>query len=463
MAATLSGIVDAKPQRNLMKPTKVLPLTLLFALTTAPSWGQTVPSIVNGEVGNLVETYKGIHSHPELSHFEEHTSVLLAQELRKAGFTVTEHIGKYPDGSQAYGVIAVMENGPGPKLLLRTDLDALPIVEETGASYASHVRSKNAAGQDVGVMHACGHDIHITNMIGTARAMAALKKQWHGTLMIVGQPSEETVDGARAMLADNLYQRFGTPDMVVGLHDTNTRAAGTIGITSGPALAGATSIDVVMHGIGGHGARPQEGKDPVVMAAEFIVQLQTIVSRSENPRDPAVVSVGSIHGGTKRNIIPDEVTLGLTTRAFSDAAMKIIVDGVHRIAQGVAVAADVPSEMAPTVSVLQNESTPPTYNDPALTAKVKSAIVKAIGAQNVLEEEPIMASEDFGLFGLEGHKIPTMLFWLGAVEPQKFAEAAAAGKLTAGLHTARFQPDPELTLRTGVTAMTSVALSLLHK
>jgi amidohydrolase len=446
-----------------MKPTKVLLPTLLLALTTAPSWGQTVPSIVNGEIGNLVETYKGIHSHPELSHFEEHTSSLMAQELRKAGFAVTEHIGKYPDGSQAYGVIAVMENGPGPKLLLRTDLDALPIVEETGASYASHVRSKNVAGQDVGVMHACGHDIHITNMIGTARAMAALKKQWHGTLMIVGQPSEETVDGARAMLADNLYQRFGTPDMVVGLHDTNTRAAGTIGITSGPALAGATSIDVVMHGIGGHGARPQEGKDPVVMAAEFIVQLQTIVSRSENPRDPAVVSVGSIHGGTKRNIIPDEVTLGLTTRAFSDAAMKIIVDGVHRIAQGVAIAAGVPPEMAPTVTVLQNESTPPTYNDPALTAKVKSALVKAIGAQNVFDEEPIMASEDFGLFGLEGHKIPTMLFWLGAVEPKKFAEAAAAGKLTAGLHTARFQPDPELTLRTGVTAMTSVALSLLRK
>ena len=446
-----------------MKPTKVLPLTLLLGLSTAPSWGQTLPAIVNNQIDNLVETYKGIHAHPELSHFEEHTSALLAEELRKAGFTVTEHIGKYPDGSQAYGVLAVMENGPGPKLLLRTDLDALPVVEETGVSYASHVKTKNLTGQEVGVMHACGHDIHVTNMIGTARAMAALKKQWHGTLMIVGQPSEETVDGARAMLADNLYQRFGTPDMIVGLHDTNTRAAGTIGISSGPALAGATSIDVVMHGIGGHGARPQEGKDPVVMAAEFIVQLQTIVSRSEDPRDPAVVSVGYIHGGTKRNIIPDEVTLGLTTRAYSDTAMKIIVDGVHRIAQGVAVAAGVPPEMAPTVTVLANESTPPTYNDPALTAKVKSAIAKAIGARNVFDEDPIMASEDFGLFGLDGHKVPAMMFWLGAVEPQKFAAAAAAGKLTPGLHTARFQPDPELTLRTGVTAMTSVALSLLHK
>jgi len=446
-----------------MKSTKVLPLALAIGLSATPSWGQTLPSIVNNEIGSLVDTYKGIHAHPELSHYEEHTSALLAQELRKAGFTVTEHIGKYPDGSQAYGVMAVMENGPGPKLLLRTDMDALPIVEETGASYASHVKTKSLAGQDVGVMHACGHDIHVTNMIGTARAMAALKKQWHGTLMIVGQPSEELVDGARAMLADNLYQRFGTPDLVVGLHDTNALAAGTIGIASGPTLAGVTSIDVVMHGIGGHGARPQDGKDPVVMAAEFIVQLQTIVSRSENPRDPAVVTVGDIHGGTKRNIIPDEVTLGLTTRAFSDAAMKIIVDGLQRIAQGVAVAAGVPADRYPTVTVLPNESAPPTYNDPALTAKVKSAIVKAIGAHSVFDEEPIMASEDFGIFGLEGHKIPAMMFWLGAVEPQKFAAAAAAGKLTPGLHTARFQPDPELTLRTGVTAMTSVALSLLHK
>jgi len=446
-----------------VKSTKVLPLAVALGLATAPSWGQTLPSVVNNEIGNLVDTYKDIHTHPELSHFEEHTSAVLAQELRKAGFTVTEHIGRYPDGSQAYGVIAIMENGPGPKLLLRTDMDALPIIEETGASYASHVKTKNLSGQEVGVMHACGHDIHVTNMIGTARAMAALKKQWRGTLMIVGQPSEELVDGARAMLADNLYQRFGTPDMVVGLHDTNALAAGTIGIASGPTLAGVTSIDVVMHGIGGHGARPQDGKDPVVMAAEFIVQLQTIVSRSENPRDPAVVTVGNIHGGTKRNIIPDEVTLGLTTRTFSDAAMKIIVDGVRRIAQGVAVAAGVPANMYPTVTVLPNESAPPTYNDPALTAKVKSAIVKAVGAQNVFDEEPIMASEDFGLFGLEGHRIPAMMFWLGAVEPRKFAEAAAAGKSTPGLHTARFQPDPELTLRTGVTAMTSVALSLLHK
>ena len=436
---------------------------LLLCLSTTPSWAQTLTAVVKGEVPDLVETYKGIHSHPELSHHEEQTSALLAGELRKAGYTVTEHIGKYPDGSQAYGVIAILENGPGPRLLIRTDLDALPIIEETGVPYASQVKSKNAAGQDVGVMHACGHDIHITTMIGTARALVALKKQWHGTLMLVGQPSEELVDGARAMLADHLYERFGTPDLVIGLHDTNTRAAGTVSVTSGPAMAGVTSVDVVMRGVGGHGARPQEGKDPVVMAAEFVVQLQTIVSRQENPRDPAVVTVGDIHGGTKRNIIPNEVKLELTTRAFTDASQQIILDGIQRAAQGVALSAGVPADLAPIVTIVPNESSPPTYNDPALTTRVKSALVTALGTANVFDEDPLMASEDFGLFGLEGHRIPTVLFWLGAIEPAKFAAAQAAGKLAPGLHTSHFQPDPELTLRTGVTAMTSVAISLLHK
>jgi amidohydrolase len=445
-----------------MKPQSAL-TALLLCLSTAPSWAQTLPAVVKGEVPDLVETYKGIHSHPELSHHEEHTSALLADELRKAGYTVTEHIGKYPDGSQAYGVIAILENGPGPRLLIRTDLDALPVIEETGVPYASQVKTKNAAGQEVGVMHACGHDIHITTMIGTARALVTLRKQWHGTLMLVGQPSEELVDGARAMLADHLYERFGTPDLAIGLHDTNTSAAGTVSVTSGPAMAGVTSVDVVMRGIGGHGARPQEGKDPVVMAAEFVVQLQTIVSRQENPRDPVVVTVGDIHGGTKRNIIPNEVKLELTTRAFTDPAQQIILDGIRRTAQGVAVSAGVPADLAPIVTILPNESSPPTYNDPALATRVKSALVTALGTANVFDEEPIMASEDFGLFGLEGHRIPTVLFWLGAIEPAKFAAAQAAGKLAPGLHTSRFQPDPELTLRTGVTAMTSVAISLLHK
>ena len=434
---------------------------LLTCLSAAPIWAQNLSSVVSSETSNLVETYKGLHTHPELSHHEEHTSALLAAELRKAGYTVTERVGKYPDGSQAYGVVAILQNGPGRRLLIRTDLDALPVTEETGLSYASQVRTKNDSGQDVGVMHACGHDIHITTMIGTARALAALKKQWHGTVMLIGQPAEEVVDGAKAMLADHLYERFGTPDEAIALHDTNTRAAGTVSVTSGAALAGMTSIDVVLRGVGGHGARPQEGKDPVVMAGEFIVQAQTIVSRQQNPRDPTVVTIGDVHGGAKRNVIPEEVRLELSARAFSEKAMQIIIDGVKRTAQGVALSAGVPADRAPIVTLA--ESTPVTYNDPALTARVKTALVTALGAQNVFDEDPIMVSEDFGQFGLEGHKIPTVMFWLGAMSPARYAAAQADGKLLPGLHTARFQPDPEPTLRTGVTAMTSVAIDLLRK
>jgi amidohydrolase len=438
------------------------PLSVLLAgLTAIPCWGETLPAFVSGQVPNLVETYKGIHAHPELSHHEEHTSALLAEELRQAGYTVTEHVGKYPDGSQAFGVVAILQNGTGKRLLIRTDLDALPVTEETGVSYASQVKTKNDSGQDVGVMHACGHDVHITTMIGTARALAAMKKRWHGTVMLIGQPAEEVVDGAKAMLADHLYERFGTPDLAIALHDTNARAAGTVSVTSGAAMAATTSIDVTMRGIGGHGARPQEGKDPVVMAGEFIVQVQSIVSRQEDPQNPAVVTIGDIHGGTKRNVIPNEVKMELTTRAFSDEAMQIIVDGVRRTAQGVALSAGVPADLAPIITL--QESTPVTYNDPALTARVRAALVTALGAQNVSDEPPIMASEDFGLFGLEGHKIPTVLFWLGAMNPAKFAAAQAENKLLPGLHTSRFQPDPEPTLRTGVTAMTSVAMDLLRK
>ncbi len=402
---------------------------------------------------NLVDTYKDLHAHPELSHHEERTAALLAAELRKSGYTVTERVGKYPDGTQAYGVVAILENGRGPKLLIRADMDALPIVEETGVAYASQVK---------GVMHACGHDVHVATMIGTARALAAAKAKWHGTLMLVGQPSEETIDGARAMLADRLYERFGTPDLAIALHDTNSRAAGTVSITSGPALTSATSVNVVLRGIGAHGAQPQAGKDPIVMAGEFIVQLQTIVSRQENPRDPSIVTIGSIHGGTKRNIIPNEVRMEITARAYSDVSRQVILDGIRRTAQGVALSAGVPEDLAPIVTVLDAESTPVMYNDPKLTTRVRAALVRALGAQNVIDEEPGTASEDFGILGLEGRRIPTMMFGLGAIDPGKFAAAAAEGKLVAGPHNSRFEPAPEPTLRTGVTAMSAVAIDLLR-
>jgi hippurate hydrolase len=441
------------------------PFCSLVCLVAAPLWAgaQNLDAVVNGEISGLVDTYKGIHEHPELSHHEEHTAALLAGELRKSGFTVTERVGKYPDGTQAYGIVAVMQNGPGPKLLIRADMDALPIVEETGVAYASRVKAKNAAGQEVGVMHACGHDVHVTTMIGTARALAATKGKWHGTAMLIGQPSEETIDGAKALLADHLYDRFGTPDIAIALHDTNTRAAGTVSITSGPALTSSTSIDVTLRGIGGHGAQPQLAKDPIVMAGEFIVQLQTVVSRQENPRDPAIVTIGDIHGGTKRNIIPNEVKMELTARAYSDEARRIIVEGIRRTAQGVALSAGVPEDLAPIVTVLDAESTPVMYNDPALTVRVRAALVKALGAQNVIDEEAGTASEDFGILGLEGRKIPTVMFGLGAMDPAKFAAARAAGKLLPGPHNSRFEPLPEPTLRTGVKAMSSVAIALLQK
>src|ERR1700730_4161707 len=434
----------------------------VWALLSAQLSAQDLSTFVNNRFPCLCPTSKPIHSHPELSHREEHTSALLAGELRKAGYAVTEHVGKYLDGSQAYGVVAILQNGAGPKVLIRADMDALPVVEETGVPYASHVKSTNANGQEVGVMHACGHDVHVTTLIGTARALAASKSKWHGTLMLIGQPAEESIDGARAMLADHLYERFGKPDLAIALHDTNTHPAGTVAIVSGPALASATSVDVVLRGIGGHGARPQDAKDPIVMSAEFIVQLQAIGSRQENPRAPAVGTVGDIHGGTKRNIIPNEVKLELTTRAFSDKARQIILDGIRRIAQGVALSAGVPDNLAPIVTVLDAESTPVMYNDPALTLRVRAALVQALGAPNVFEEDPIMGSEDFGVLGLEGRKIPTVMFWLGAMDAAKFAAAQAAGKQRPGPHNSRFEPNPEPTLRTGVTAMSSVAIALLQ-
>jgi amidohydrolase len=434
----------------------------VFLSAASAATAQDVPSFVNSETPALVDTYKDIHEHPELLHFEARTSHILAEAMRAAGYTVTERVGRYPDDSQAYGVVGILKNGAGPTLMIRADMDALPIVEETGVPYASHVTTKNQAGQTVGVMHACGHDVHTTVMIGTARAMAAMKPQWHGTLMLVGQPSEETIDGAKAMLADHLYERFGRPDHIIGLHDTNELAAGTVGLTGGVMQASSTSIDVVIRGIGGHGAAPQAGRDPVTLAALYITQIQTIVSREEDPQDPTVITVGDIHGGTKRNIIPDEVKLELTTRSFSDKSRKRVIEGLTQMAAGISASAGLPPEKAATVTVLDNESTPVEYNDPAMTAQVKTILGKALGADHVFDLPRIMGSEDVGIFALPNHQIPLVYFRLGAMDPEKLAAAHAAGKELPGPHTSRFEPLPEPTIRTGVTAMTSVAISLLQ-
>jgi hippurate hydrolase len=414
------------------------------------------------DINGLVDVYKDLHSHPELSHHEERTAAIVAKALRADGYTVTEHIGKYPDGSQAFGVVGILKNGAGPTLLIRADMDALPIIEETGVPYASHVMTKNPAGQEVGVMHACGHDVHTTVLIGTAKALAESKSKWHGTLMLVAQPSEETIDGAKAMLADHLYERFGTPDKIIGLHDTNALPAGKVGFVLGPTLASSTSIDVVIKGIGGHGSAPNLGRDPIAMAALYITQLQTIVSREEDPQDPSVVTVGDIHGGTKRNIIPDEVKLELTTRSFSDKSRQTIIDGLTQMAAGLTTSFNLPPEKAAKVTVLDNESTPVLYNDPTLMTAVSKTLIGTLGAANVEQEQRVMGSEDVGVFGLDGHKIPVAFLWLGAMDPTKFAAATAAGKALPGPHTSKFEPLPEPTLRTGVTAMTAVATSLLQ-
>ena len=439
-----------------------LALAALCLVATLPCVAQDLSAFEKNELPGLLDTYKQLHAHPELSHFEAETSATVAAELRKAGYTVTDHIGVYPDGSHAYGVVGILKNGTGPTLLVRGDMDALPIVEETGAPYESHVKTKNKAGQEVGVMHACGHDVHTTVLIGTARALASARSQWHGTLMIVGQPSEETIDGAKAMLADHLYDRFGKPDMVIGLHDTNAHAAGTVGLTAGPAMASSTSVDVTIRGIGGHGAYPFVGRDPVMLSAMYIMGIQTIVSREEDPREPTVVTVGDIHGGTKRNIIPDEVKLELTTRAFSDKSRQVVLDGLRQIAAGVATSAGLPESKMPTVTVLDAESTPVLYNDPALAARVRGTLEKTLGAANVFDDPRTMGSEDVGVFGLPGNQIPTVYYWLGAMYPDRYAAAKAAGKELPGPHTSKFEPDPEPTLATGVKSLTAVAMSLLQ-
>jgi amidohydrolase len=415
------------------------------------------------ELPSLLTTYKSIHAAPELSHYEKNTSALVAARLRELGFTVTDHIGKYHHpGWIGYGVVGIMKNSEGPTVLVRTELDALPITEETGLPYASHVRTKDDAGQEVGVMHACGHDIHITSFLGTAAVLAAMKDQWHGTLMMLAQPAEETINGAKAMLDDGLYSRFPRPDYLLALHDTPGLPAGKVGYTPGYALASSTSVDIMVRGVGAHGSRPEAGKDPIVEAAQLVLAIQTIVSREISPFDPAVVTVGSIHGGTRYNIIPDEVHLQLTIRTYKEEVRQKILASLERMARGIALADGIPESRAPIVKPSDTEYTPALYNDPQLTERVAGVLEKALGKENVEKLPPVMASEDFCRFGLD-RQIPICDFSLGAVNPAKFAEAQRTGAKLPGLHSALWAPDPEPTLRTGVKAMTSAVLDLMKK
>lgn len=440
-------------------------LALLCGFTLQTSRAQqTVDSLLDSQIAGLVTTYKALHAAPELSHYEQKTSAFLAKELRALGYTVTEGMGKYSRPEwKGYGVVGVMKNGTGPTVLVRTDLDALPLQEKTGLPYASTVRTKNDAGLDVGVMHACGHDIHITSLLGTARMLAALKDQWHGTLVLIGQPAEEPTDGAKAMLEAGLYNQIPRPDYALALHDTGDLEAGTIGLTSGFALANATKVEIIVRGIGGHGSRPEVTKDPIVLAAQIVLGLQTIVSREIAPQDPAVVTVGSIHGGTRANIISDEVKMELTIRSYKEEVRQQILASIDRIAKGTAVAAGIPPALAPIVNVSDSEATPATYNNPALTERLGAVFTKQFGKEKVVLVPPVMGAEDFGRFALEGNQIPAMMFWLGATDPNVLAENKRSGKPVPSLHSALFAPVPEPTIRAGVKAMTAAVLELMKK
>jgi amidohydrolase len=437
---------------------------VLVALVVAPAVAQSsIDAKVGDELPSLLDTYKMLHAAPELSGHEKKTAAFLAGELRSLGFDVSEHLGEYESADTdmvPYGIAAVMKNGDGPTVLVRTELDALPVTEATGLPYASHVRATNADGQEVGVMHACGHDIHMTSLLGTARLLAGMKDRWHGTLVLIGQPAEERGMGALAMLRDHLYEKVPKPDYVLALHDSSDLEAGTIGYCPGYALANIDSVDITIRGVGGHGAMPSHTKDPVVLAAETVLALQTIVSREVSPLESAVITVGSIHGGTKRNIIPDQVVLQLTVRTYKKEVRDQVLAALKRIPKGLAIAAGVPEDRLPIVTVSKTERGDATYNDPALTARMAGVWEKAFGKEKVVQIPPEMVSEDVGYFGLD-REIPLLDFRIGAVDPALMREHESTGKPLPPLHSAEFAPLPEPTIRTGVKAMTLAVLDLM--
>jgi amidohydrolase len=414
---------------------------------------RAVSPLVAKELPDLQQLYVQLHAAPELSLHEEKTSARVAQELGRLGFAVTEHVG-------GYGVVGVLRNGNGPTVLVRTDMDALPVVETTGLPYASTVRVKDDQGREVGVMHACGHDAHMTVFLGTARVLASLRDAWHGTLVMIGQPAEERGLGARAMLDDGLFSRFPRPDFCVAEHVTPALAAGQVGFVEGYAFANVDSVDVTIRGLGGHGASPNKTRDPVVMAAQFVNALQTIVSRRIDPVDPAVVTVGSIHGGATYNVIPDEVRLQLTVRSYAPEVRKEILDDIERIARGVAEANGVPADRMPMVKLAEG-FTPSLYNDPALTRRLAAALRTALGDANVVALKPEMVGEDFAAYGLAEPRIPICMYRLGSGDPEALRASERGGTPLPALHSSRYAPVPGPTITAGVTAMSAVVLDLL--
>jgi amidohydrolase len=430
----------------------------LVIIPAAPALAQAdgLRAQIAADMPQLLATYRDLHANPELAFQEVRSAGIMAEAARKAGFTVTEKVGRT-------GVVAVLRNGPGPTVLIRADMDALPVTEQTGLPYASKVRVTTPAGVESGVMHACGHDTHMAAWIGAARALAAHKDKWSGTLVMIGQPAEEVVAGAQAMIADGLFTRFPRPDYTLAMHDSADLGSGVIGVTSGFALANVNSVDITVKGLGGHGAYPQTTKDPVVLASAFVTRLQTLVSREADPFDPAVVTVGSIHGGAKHNIIPDEVKLQLTVRSYSAESRKRLLDGIARIAAGEAQAAGMPSDRMPVVSI-SKEAADATWNTPELSKRVAEVFRARFGAERVAEPNPSMAAEDFGqLAKAAGPGVQSLIFWVGG-RPQADLDAAKReGRALPGLHSPFWAPDAEKVIATGAEALAGATLALLAK
>ncbi len=405
-----------------------------------------------GDLDRLLALYKHLHAHPELSLQEGQTAGRMARELRAAGFEVTQKVG-------GHGIVGVFKNGAGPTVLVRTDMDALPVLEQTGLPYASKARMRDKLDREVSVMHACGHDMHMTCWVGVARVLVGLKDQWKGTLVFIGQPAEEIGAGARMMLADGLFKRFPKPDYCLALHCDSLRPHGQVAYTEGLALANVDSVDILVRGKGGHGAAPHMTVDPVVLAARIVLDLQTIVSREINPTDPAVVTVGSIHGGTKHNIIPSEVKLQLTVRTTKDSVRKHVLEAIARIAKAAAQAAGAPE---PIIKVDLDEFTPALINEKDLTRKTVALFKEMLGPERVHERPPVMGGEDFGRYGKEG--VPIFLYFLGTLPPERVAEAGReGGRSLPSLHSDQYYPVPKPSIETGILTMSMAVLNLLGK
>jgi hippurate hydrolase len=443
--------------------TFVLIVLCANSLAAGVARGQSLSERIEQELPVMVDIYKAIHAAPELSHYEEKTAALVAKELKAVGCDILTGIGKYTNSEwKGHGVAGVLKNGDGPVVLIRAELDALPITEQTGLPYASKVQVTTDRGIKTGVMHACGHDLHVAAMIGTARLLAVQKDRWRGTVVFIGQPAEETLDGVKAMLADGLFTKVPRPKYCLALHCAPDLAAGEVAINSGWALASVQVLEITVRGKGSHGSRPHEGKDPIVVAAQIILALQTIVSRETSAVEPAVVTVGAIQGGTKANVIPEEVKLLVSVRALDEKVRDRSVQAVERICKGIAQAAGIPEELAPIIRPSDDEKVGGTYNDPALSERLLALFARELGADKIIATKPRMAGDDFAHFGnVDGKVIPSVLFRLGTVDPQKVEESRRTGTALIPVHNPRYAPIPSITLRTGMRTMTSAVLDLL--